>query len=62
MVGLLAARLKDEGILVGEVTVAGVIRGTGPENPGVPMVEGQTIADAFWELYQARGPLRKRVG
>ncbi len=56
LVGLLAARLKAEGIFVGEVTISGVVRGTGPETPGVPVVEGKAIADAFWELYQARGP------
>ena len=62
LVGLLDARLKNEGTFVGEVTVAGVIRGTGPESPGVPVVEPKAIANAFWELYQARGPLRVRVG
>ncbi len=62
LAGLLAARLKEESIFVGEVTVAGVIKGTGSESPGVPVVEGKAIADAFWELYQARGPLRRRVG
>jgi hypothetical protein len=62
LVGLLAARLKDEGIFVGEVTIAGVVRGTGPERPGIPVIEGEAIADAFWGLYKARGDSRKRVG
>ena len=62
LVGLLAARLKDEGVFVGEVTIAGVVRGTGPESPGVPVIEGEAIADAFWGLYKARSDIRARVG
>jgi hypothetical protein len=62
LVGLLAARLKDEGVFVGEVTIAGVVRGTGPESPPVPTIEGAAIADAFWRLYKARGDVRARVG
>ena len=61
LVGLLATRLKDEGVYVGEVTIAGVVRGTGPEAPGVPMIESQTIAEAFWRLYKARAETRARV-
>ncbi|HEY1447506.1 MAG TPA: hypothetical protein VGF33_03145, partial [Caulobacteraceae bacterium] len=62
LVGLLAARLKSEGVFVGEVTIAGMIRGTGPEAPGVPVIEGAAIADAFWTLYKARDDIRARVG
>lgn len=62
LVGLLAARLKDEGVYVGEVTIAGVVRGTGPEAPGVPMVESRAVAQTFWDLYTARADLRARVG
>jgi len=62
LVGLLAARLKDEGVFVGEVTIAGIVRGTGPEIPGVPVVEAKSIADAFWGLYKARGQIRARIG
>ncbi len=62
LVGLLAARLKDDGVFVGEVTIAGVVRGTGPESAAVPTIEGGTIADAFWGLYRARDTVRARVG
>lgn len=62
LVGLLAARLKSEGVYVGEVTIAGVVRGTGPENPGVPTIEGATIAELFWRLYQDRSEIRARIG
>lgn len=34
LVGLLAARLRDEGIYVGEVTIAGSVAGTATEGPG----------------------------
>jgi NAD(P)-dependent dehydrogenase (short-subunit alcohol dehydrogenase family) len=61
LVGLLAARLKDEGVHVGEVTIAGVVRGTGPEAPGVPMIESGAVAEAFWGLYKARTDIRARV-
>lgn len=61
LVGLLAARLKDEGVHVGEVTIAGVVRGTGPEAPGVPMIESRAVAEAFWGLYKARTDIRARV-
>lgn len=62
LVGLLAARLKGEGVYVGEVTIAGIVKGTGPESPGVPMIEGKAIAEAFWRLYKARDAIRARVG
>lgn len=62
LVGLLAARLKDEGVFVGEVTIAGLVRSKGPEMPGIPMIEGKAVADAFWRLYEAGGDARARVG
>ena len=60
LVGLLSARLKGEGVYVGEVTVAGAIRGT-PTDPGAGAIEGAAVAAAFWKLYQARGEVRARV-
>jgi NAD(P)-dependent dehydrogenase (short-subunit alcohol dehydrogenase family) len=62
LVGLLSARLKGDNVYVGEVTIAGMVRGTGPEAPGVPTLEGAAIAEAFWRLYQARDEVRARVG
>jgi hypothetical protein len=62
MVGLLSARLKDEGVFVGEVTIAGLVKGTGPASPGFPTVEGSAIAEAFWRLYKDRSEVRARVG
>ena len=62
LVGLLSARLKSEGVYVGEVTIAGVVRGTGPESPGMPTLEPTAIADTFWRLYKARDEIRARMG
>ena len=62
LVGLLAARLKEERVFVGEVTIAGVVRGPGLETPGIPLIEGEVIADAFWALYKARADNRARIG
>jgi len=65
LVGLLSQALGDDGIYVGEVTVAGIVKGTawdsGPNAQAIPGIEGSRIADAFWELYQARGEVRARV-
>ncbi|HEX4741253.1 MAG TPA: SDR family NAD(P)-dependent oxidoreductase [Caulobacteraceae bacterium] len=62
LVGLLSARLKSEGVYVGEVTIAGLVKGTGPDSPGFPAIEGAAIADRFWRLYKARGETRARIG
>ena len=60
LVGLLAQRLKGEGVFVGEVTIAGIVKGT-PWDQGSG-IEGAAIADAFWALYLARDEVRARIG
>jgi hypothetical protein len=60
LVGLLAERLKDDGVFVGEVMIAGAVKGTASDNGG-RAIEGRLIADKFWELYKARGQNRARV-
>jgi NADP-dependent 3-hydroxy acid dehydrogenase YdfG len=59
LVGLLAQRLKGDGIYVGQVTIAGTIKGTAWDSPD--SIEPSVVADKFWELYQARGEVRARV-
>jgi NADP-dependent 3-hydroxy acid dehydrogenase YdfG len=59
--GLLAQRLKGEGVYVGEVLVAGFVKGT-PSDQGNATIDGATVANKFWELYQGRSELRARVG
>jgi NADP-dependent 3-hydroxy acid dehydrogenase YdfG len=60
LVGLMAQALKPDGVYVGEVTVAGAVKGTQFAGEGAG-IEGATIADKFWELYQARADLRATV-
>lgn len=62
LVGLLSARLKDEGVYVGEVTIAGVVKGTGPESPAMPTLDPADIAATFWTLFKARDEVRARAG
>jgi NADP-dependent 3-hydroxy acid dehydrogenase YdfG len=59
LVGMLAQRLKGEGVHVVEVTIAGAIKGTptGDENS----IESSAVADMFWKLYQGRDEIRGRV-
>jgi NADP-dependent 3-hydroxy acid dehydrogenase YdfG len=59
LVGLLAQRLRADGVYVGEVMVAGSIKGTPSDNSDA--IEGSTVATKFWELYQARHEVRARV-
>jgi hypothetical protein len=60
LVGLLAQRLKGDGVYVGEVMVAGSIKGTAWDN-GQANLDGSMVANKFWDLYQARGEVRARV-
>lgn len=53
LAGLLAARLKSDGIYVGEVMVHGTIKGT-PTDSG-NSIEPSKIADKFWEIFRSRG-------
>lgn len=60
LVGLLAQQLKPRGIYVGEVTVAGLVKGSSSDR-GNAHLEASTIADKFWELYERREDMRARV-
>jgi NAD(P)-dependent dehydrogenase (short-subunit alcohol dehydrogenase family) len=61
LVGLLSHRLKNDGVYVGEVMVAGVIKGTRFDSGASDTIKASTVADRFWELYRARGETRARV-
>lgn len=52
LAGLLAQRLKSDGVYVGEVMVHGTIKGT-PTDSG-NAIDPSTIAEKFWELYISR--------
>jgi NAD(P)-dependent dehydrogenase (short-subunit alcohol dehydrogenase family) len=60
LVGLLSERLKAEGVYVGEVMVAGAVKGTAFAAGGEG-IEAAAIAGKFWELYQARGEVRASI-
>jgi NAD(P)-dependent dehydrogenase (short-subunit alcohol dehydrogenase family) len=59
LVGLLAERLRDFDIYVGEVTIAGSVAGTATARPGA--IEPTTIAETFWSLTQSRDATRVRL-
>ena len=60
LAGLLAERLKGNGIYVGEVVVTDAVKGT-PFDQGNATLEPATIANKFWELFRARTELRARL-
>jgi len=60
LVGLLGQRLKDDGVFVGEVMVAGSVKGTAWDRGGAS-IEPHAIANKFWELYAGRGEARARI-
>jgi NAD(P)-dependent dehydrogenase (short-subunit alcohol dehydrogenase family) len=59
LVGLLSAQLKDQGVYVGQVMVAGAVKGTAWAAEGG--IEASKIADKFWDLYQARTEIRAQI-
>jgi NADP-dependent 3-hydroxy acid dehydrogenase YdfG len=61
LVGLLSQALAGDGIYVGEVTVAGMVKGTGSDPGDGSGIDPATIAGKFWELYKGRGEVRARV-
>jgi NAD(P)-dependent dehydrogenase (short-subunit alcohol dehydrogenase family) len=59
LVGLLAQRLKGDGVYVGEVMVYHSIKGTGSTD--ADSVDPTVIAEKHWELYNGRGETRAVV-
>ena len=63
LVGLLAERLRADGVYVGEVMVAGAVKGTPYDSRrGAGPIDPSRIAGKFWELYLGRGENRAVVG
>jgi short-subunit dehydrogenase len=60
LVRVLSAKLKAEGIYVGEVMVSGTVKGTAWDN-GSATIDPATIAGRFWDLYQSRKDLSVTV-
>lgn len=61
LVGLLSAKLKPEGIYVGEVIVLASVKGTAWDD-GSAKIEAATVANKFWDIYGARSEVSVLVG
>jgi short-subunit dehydrogenase len=61
LVGLLAEKLRADGVYVGEVMVLAAVKGTAFD-PGNATLEARTIADKFWQLHTERKELSVNVG
>lgn len=61
VVRLLHEKLKSAGIFVGEVMVLALVKGTAFDN-GSATLAPATVADQFWQSYQARNQVSVMVG
>jgi NADP-dependent 3-hydroxy acid dehydrogenase YdfG len=61
LVGLLAAKLKTEGIYVGEVVVLSLVKGTSFDD-GTATLQPSAIAEQFWQLYRDRTRVSVTIG
>lgn len=61
LAGLLAQRLKSEGVFVGEVMIQGTVKGTAFDQ-GQANIAPAAVANAFWQLYAARAQHFATVG
>ena len=61
LVRLLHAKLKPEGIYVGEVMVLGTVKGTAFDS-GNATVDPNEIAERFWQMYSARTEISTKIG
>ena len=61
LVRVLAAKLKPEGIYVGEVVVTSLVKGT-PFDSGDATLEPSAVASKFWGLYEKRSEISVLVG
>lgn len=61
LVGLLAQRLRPDGVYVGEVMVLGLVRGTAFDTGGASL-EPSAVAEKFWKLYTERSETFTQIG
>ena len=54
LVRLLAHKLKDDGVFVGEVVILGTVKGTTWDNGQNATIQTSQVAEAFWKLYSER--------
>lgn len=61
LVGMLAHKLRDDGVYVGEVMVLGLVKGTAFDS-GNAAIEAASVASKFWDLYTRRTETFAQVG
>jgi NADP-dependent 3-hydroxy acid dehydrogenase YdfG len=61
LVGLLAQKLKGDGVYVGQAMVLGTVKGTAWDQ-GNATIEAATVASKLWDLSRARGELTVKIG
>lgn len=59
LTGLLAQRLKDDGIYVGEAMIYGTVKSSSTNNDNA--IDPAVVANTFWDLYRWRGDVYARV-
>ena len=59
LVGLLAARLRDDGVYVGEIVINGSIKGSAHASPTA--IDSADIADRLWTMAQERTQVHVHV-
>ena len=61
VVRLLSAKLKPEGVYVGEVVVTSIVKGSAFDS-GSGTLEARAVAAKFWELYSKRSEVSAIIG
>jgi len=61
LVGILSARLAGDGVYVGQVMIAGTIKGSAWDQ-GNANLDASAVAERFWSLYTARRDIRAEIG
>lgn len=61
LAGILAQRLKSDGVFVGEVMVYGTIKGTPGSDADPNAIDPKIIAEKHWEVYNSRSETHAAV-
>ena len=58
LVGMLAKKLEPDGIYVGEVMIAGTIKGTSFDQNNAMSIDSKDVAAKYWEMFTTRKDTR----
>ena len=61
LVGMLSERLAGDGVYVGQVMIAGTVKGSAWDQ-GNANLDASAVAERFWSLYTARRDVRAEIG